>query len=187
MKKTYRYKQNRYFTQIQLVGYFMVLILIYGVVQFLRAPGLNIYVLVIAAAAYGAANTFIFRSNPNTVVVDDTTVSFGSPYGTSTYEIDQLEQFQIKEFPTNYQLFIRCRTKDGKNHSRHWVNYYFFNDSKDMIDEFYFLEKKCHPNALKFRGRPKLGMERPGPSPAMEGWVAPETTEAVPQEKPVEA
>lgn len=186
MKKHYRYQPKRYFTQVTLVGFVLLAALVVGVVKFLMAPGLNIWILVIAAAAYGSANTFLFKSNPNEVLFDDQTVTFSSPYGKAVYEIDQLADFNIREFAPNYQLFIRCRDKKGQ-HGRYWVNYYFFNDKVDMIQEFHYIERKIRPTALKFRGRPDMGAQRPGWSPAAvddQDNPLPQPTEAPAQEAP---
>ena len=165
MKKRYVYQPKRYFTQIKLVGYVMVVCLLVGLVNFILSPGLNFWILVIAAAAYGSANTFLFKSNPNEVWVDDESVTFSCPWGKAVYRLDQLEDFNIREFTPNYQLFIRCRSKDGRR-GRYWVNYYFFNDDKDLIEEMHHIERMIRPQALKFRGRPDMGAQRPGYSPA---------------------
>lgn len=188
MKKRYVYQPKRYLTQVTLVGFVLLGALVVGLVKFLMNPGLNIWILVIVAAAYGSANTFLFKSNPNEVLFDDETVTFSSPYGKVVYTIDQLEDFNIREFAPNYQLFIRCRSKDGK-HGRYWVNYYFFNDSKDMIQEFHYIERKIRPTALKFRGRPNMGAQRPGWSPAAvddQGNPLPQPEEPEVKETPVQ-
>ena len=121
-------------------------------------PKQILYLFGIGAAVYGALNTFVFKSNPRDVVIDDETVSFVS-FGEAKYHIGQLKTFNIREF-ANAQFYIRVEDKSGK-HGRYWVNYYYFHDREEMINDLYWIEKQVHPSNIKFRGRENMFNVRP--------------------------
>jgi hypothetical protein len=57
-------------------------------------------------------------------------------------------------------VLVRLADSD-KRQGSFWVIYSFFNDKKDLLEEFNYLERKAHPGSLRFRGRDKLGLSRP--------------------------
>lgn len=143
----------------------MVIASVFFAFKFIIDPKINFYLLGLMTAVYGAANTFIFKSNPRDVEITDDTISFIS-FGEEKYEISRLKKFQIKEH-ANAQFYIRVAQDDGKK-GRYWVSYYYFSEKEDLIRELYFIENKVHPERAKFRGRKKMFAYRPGQAP--EGW-----------------
>lgn len=143
----------------------MVIASVFFAFKLIINPRINFYLLGLMAAGYGAANTFIFKSNPRDIEITDKTISFIS-FGEDKYEIKRIKNFQVKEY-ANAQLYIRVAQDDGKK-GRYWVSYYYFSEKEDLIKEMYFIENKVHPERAKFRGRKKLFAYRPGQAP--EGW-----------------
>lgn len=166
MQRTYSYLSSKYKVHVVFLGYFMVVIAVFCAIKLIIKPELNIYVLAFVAAAYGAANTFIFKSNPKDIIIDDDTISFVSPFGEVKYDIKRLVNFQVKDF-ANAQFYIRAAQDDGKK-SRFWIAYYYFNDRNDLMREFYYIQKKVDPKNIIYKGREKMFMYRPGTAP--EGW-----------------
>ena len=80
MQKTYVYEPKGYQFRIVIVGYIMILIAVACVVLYALEPTQYLYLFALAAAVYGVLNTFVFKSNPKEVVIDDETISFVS-YG----------------------------------------------------------------------------------------------------------
>jgi hypothetical protein len=59
---------------------------------------------------------------------------------------------------------VLVRLEDiNKKNGAFWVTYSQFNDKMDLIAEFDYLEKKIHPDSLRFRGRKGMGDKRPDP------------------------
>ena len=113
MQRTYTYLSSKYKVHVVFLGYFMVVLTIFFAVKLIINPQLNIYVLGLVAAGYGAANTFVFKSNPKDVIIDDDSISFISPSGNAKYDISRLTNFQVKDF-ANAQFYLRVAQDDGK-------------------------------------------------------------------------
>lgn len=158
MQKKYSYNNDRYNFKIVYTGYFMIAIAVVLAVMFIMKPTQYVFLFGIAVAIYGILNTFVFKSNPRDVVIDDNTISFAS-FGESKYKIDQLKTFLLKEF-ANAQFYIRVEDQGGKR-GRYWVQYYYFSDREELINELYYIEKRVHPTSLKFRGRENMFNYRP--------------------------
>ncbi len=158
MQKTYVYEPKGYRFRIVIVGYIMIAIAVACIVLYAFEPTQYLYLFALAAAVYGALNTFVFKSNPKEVVIDDETVSFVS-FGEAKYNIGKLKTFNVREF-ANAQFYIRVEEEGGK-HGRYWVHYYYFENREELINELYCIEKRIHPNSLKFRGRENMFNIRP--------------------------
>lgn len=158
MQKKYSYETKRYNFSIVFVGYLMIPIALVLIVLFLINPTQYLYLFGIGIAIYGALNTFVFKSNPRDIVIDDETISFVS-YGEAKYDIKKLKSFNVREF-ANAQFYIRVEEQGGKR-GRYWVQYYYFDNREELINELYFIEKKIHPNIIKFRGRENMFNARP--------------------------
>ena len=132
MQKTYAYESKAYRFRIVIIGYILIVIAVALAVLYVLSPTRFIYLFGIAAAVYGALNTFVLKSNPREVVIDDETISFVS-FGEARYEIAKLKTFNVREF-ANAQFYIRVEDTAGK-HGRYWVQYYYFNDREELIGE----------------------------------------------------
>ncbi|MFZ7134272.1 MAG: hypothetical protein ACOWWR_18145 [Eubacteriales bacterium] len=158
MERTYAYESKRYQFKIVFVGYLLIAIAVVLSILFIMKPTQYLYLIGVGVAIYGILNTFVLKSNPRDVVINDDTISFVS-FGEATYNIDKIKTFMVKEF-ANAQFYIRVEDKQGKR-GRYWVQYYYFSDREELINELYCIEKKVHPTILKFRGRENMFNVRP--------------------------
>lgn len=158
MQRKYFYEPKGYKFRIIFIGYVMIVLAVALAVMFVMNPTQYLYLFGVAAAAYGALNTFVFKSNPREVVIDDESVAFVS-FGEVKYEIKKLKTFNVREF-ANAQFYIRVEDKSGR-HGRYWVHYYYFEDREEMINDLYWIEKQVNPASLKFRGRENMFNVRP--------------------------
>lgn len=165
MEKKYIFNERQYFRKVTMIGYFMAIAAAYCLIQVFLNLGTStastiVYLLFGAAAAYGCLNTFLLGSNPNEVDFTDDSVTFLSPGKTHSYHVSELEYFRVREMPANFQLFVRVGVKNGPQR-RYWVNYDNMENGKDIIGEFHYIERKIHPDGIKFRGWDR-GLARPG-------------------------
>lgn len=158
MQRVYSYEGKRYQFSVVFVGYLMIAIALVLGILFIMNSKQYIFLFGLVVAIYGVLNTFVFKSNPRDIVIDDKSISFVS-FGEAKYNIYELKTFKLKEF-ANAQFYIRVEDKEGK-HGRYWVQYYYFSDREELIDELYYIEKKVHPTNLKFRGRENMFNLRP--------------------------
>ncbi len=165
MQRTYTYEPSKYKFKIVIMGYAVIFFGLFCLIQWLRAPGLNLYIFGVIAAIYGTFNTFIQKCNPSAITVDDESITFHA-FGEKKYLISDFEMFNIRE-NANAQFFIRIKDRAGKA-QRYWVNYYYFSEREDLINELYHIQMQIEPDNIKFRGRQKQFMYRPGQEP--EGW-----------------
>lgn len=150
MQKIYNYNPERYKFKVVYTGFFLIAIAAVLTVLYVMNPTQFLYLFGIGGSLYGAINTFVFKSNPKSILIDDETITFQS-FGETKYKINELERFVIREF-ANAQFYIRVADKNGTK-GRYWVSYYYFFDREEMIDELYVIEKRIHPSNIKFRGR----------------------------------
>ncbi len=150
MQKVYNYKPERYKFKVVYTGYFLIAISVVLAGLYILNPTQYFYLFGIVGSLYGVINTFVFKSNPKSILIDDETITFLS-FGEVKFKINELERFVIREF-ANAQFYIRVRDKNGTK-ARFWVSYYYFIDREELIDELYIIEKRIHPNNIKFRGR----------------------------------
>lgn len=158
MERTYTFEEKRYRYKVVYIGYALVAILAFSLIQAV----LSLSVLWLAAAliaAYGAANTFLTKSNPREVTVSDETITFRS-YGQKTFTVSKLTRFRVRLSTAGYQVYVRAADSEGHK-GRFWVTYALFSEKEDLLKEFDYLERKVHPDSLRMSGRSKMGVSRP--------------------------
>ncbi len=165
MQRTYAFEPDKFKWKVTIKSYLVLFFGLWCLIQWILSPGLNLWLFGIIAAAYGAINSFVLKCEPGVITVDDESITFNAR-GDRKYLISELETFNIRE-NANAQFYIRIKDKAGKA-QRYWVNYYFFSDREDLINELYHIQMKIEPDNIKFRGREKQFMYRPGQEP--EGW-----------------
>ena len=158
MLRTYTFEEKRYRYKVVYTGYALVAILAFCAIQ--AVLSLSVFWLLAALiAAYGAANTFLTKSNPRTVTVSDESITFGS-YGEKTFEAAKLKRFRVRLSTAGYQVYVRVADSEGRK-GRFWVTYALFSEKEDLLKEFDYLERKVHPDSLRMSGRSKMGTCRP--------------------------
>ena len=180
MERIYEFEKNSYRYKVLLVNYLLIPILAYCLYKALWV-GTNAVLWAMGAAvcAYGLLNSFLRKSNPRVIKISDETITFSS-FGDKSFEINKLVKFRVKVTTPNYQVLVRLEDSDKRNGS-FWVTYSQFSDKLDLLAEFDYLEKKIHPDSLRFRGRKGRGDVRPGTS--SEGAAENDTGASAPEQE----
>lgn len=151
--KKYIYDSKRYLTAVTIPGIFMVLIFVYALVNNFKNIGINMYTGIMIISMYGVFNTFISLSNPKIVNISEENIEFASFGKVHKYERESISSISIREF-YDRKMYIRIN-KGGAIKGRYWIKTALFNDSNELYKEFNDLERHLHPDALKFRSKPK--------------------------------
>jgi hypothetical protein len=160
MERIYEFEKNAYRNKVLMINYLLIAILGYALYRVVFVPKYTVlWALAIAVCVYALANSFLRKGNPRIIKVSDEEIVFSS-FGEKRFEIAKLTKFRVKISTPNYQVLVRLADSDGRQGS-FWVIYAFFNDKMDLIGEFDYLERKIHPESLRFRGRDKMGISRP--------------------------
>jgi hypothetical protein len=160
MERVYEFEKGAYRNKVLMINYLLIGILGYALYRVIFVPKYAVlWMLAIAVCVYALANAFLRKSNPRTIAISDDEIVFSS-FGERRFDIKKLTKFRVKVVTPNYQIMVRLADSD-KRQGSFWVIYSFFNDKKDLLAEFDYLERKVHPGSLRFRGRDKLGLSRP--------------------------
>lgn len=146
--KIYKYDSQRYFVAVTLTTVFMFLILIFAVVNNIKDSSFNIYSLCIIVTVYGLYNNLISLSNPNKIFDDDKKVSFYAFGRTHSYLWDDIKYARVKEF-YGRKIYLRLDSHNSVK-GRYWIKTAMYNDGDELYQKFTELERKLHPNLLKF-------------------------------------
>jgi hypothetical protein len=160
MERVYEFEKGAYRNKVLMINYLLIAILGYALYRVIFVPKYAVlWMLAVAVCVYALANSFLRKSNPRIITVSDDEIVFSS-FGEKRFEIKKLTKFRVKIVTPNYQVLVRLADSD-KRQGSFWIIYSFFNDKKDLLEEFNYLERKVHPDSLRFRGRDKLGLSRP--------------------------
>jgi hypothetical protein len=151
VKKEYIYDPKSYFTRIILVAVFCAAIFVFSLWMIaFNAAVRGFFAVTALAAGYTVWNTFISRSNPRRIILEEDGISFESFGKTDTYFFDDITTFLAKDFRGSGKIFLRVN-----NHNlfrgRFWIHTREFNDSDELFLFLLKLEYKTHPDSLKAR------------------------------------
>ena len=160
MERVYEYNKKAYRNKVFIPSILLVFILGYCLYRIIFAETNTIlWALAAVVCIYALSNTFFKKSNPRLITISDEKITFSS-FGEKSFEIDKLTRFRIRASTPRYQVFLRVEDSD-KRHATFWVTYSQFNDKLDLLAEFDYLEKKIHPDSLRFRGKGNIANARP--------------------------
>jgi hypothetical protein len=160
MERRYEFEKGAYRNKVLLINYILVGILGYSIYRLLIASAYTtLWAIAAVICVYALVNSFLRKSNPRIITISDEEIVFSS-FGEKRFEIKKLTKFRVKVTSPNYQVLVRAADSE-KRQGSFWIIYPYFNDKKDLIAEFDYLERKIHPDSLRFRGRDKLGLSRP--------------------------
>lgn len=149
--KKYKYDFKRYLFSVIILGFFMILILIYVLFNNYINFNLNIYSLLIIVCIYGIFNIFILLSNFKKIIIDSKCIYFILFMIIYKYEIKDIEKIRIREF---YNKKIYLKINDGKFFKgRYWIRINMFNNSIVLYSYFIELEECLYLDLLKFRNK----------------------------------
>lgn len=160
MERIYEFEKNAYRNKVLLVNCLLFPILGYCLYRIIFVPrNVLIWASALGVCAYALFNSFLRKSNPRIIKISGDRISFIS-FGEKTFETARLTKFRVRVSTPGYQVLVRLEDSDRRRGS-FWVTYAQFNDKQDLLAEFDYLEKKVHPDSLRFRGRGKTGDARP--------------------------
>lgn len=154
MKKSYVYEAPFYFIEVVLVGITSVVVLLIALFLAIFYPIVpkELLLLLAVIAGYQSWNTFVSLSNPETVTISDTSISFSGFNRIHEYRIQDIETFLVRPFPSSGKAYVRVN-KHGILKGRYWVPTKMFDDGKELFDYLIDLEYKIHPNSIKAKAR----------------------------------
>jgi hypothetical protein len=160
MERVYEFEKNAYRNKVLLVNVLLIPILGYCLYRiFFVSKNSIIWLIAAAVCVYALASSLLRKSTPRIIKINDEEIVFSS-FGEKRFEIAKLTKFRVRVSTPGYQVLVRLEDSDRRKGS-FWVTYGQFNDKKDLLAEFDYLEKKIHPDSLRFRGRGKMGDKRP--------------------------
>lgn len=151
-EKTYTYDPKRYRVEVLVTGWFCVFIF---VVCILLAIGGFLPIVMFACAIvalYTVWNTFAAHAYPNVVTLSDKAISFTSLGRTDAYDIADITQISVKEFPYSDKSYVRING-GGLTSGRYWVNGQWMNDGHELFEKLTELDLKINPEGLKAHSR----------------------------------
>ena len=154
MEKRYIYDKKRYSIRILGIGYFSVLLALYGIYT-IFVSGISVMNAgLIFICLYIIYETFITCANPNEVIISDKKIIFKDPRHTDEYFWSDIKDFRVKELPDRKQVYIRIN-KDQFDFfkGRYWVYCLYFNDTDELYKFFCNKEMEMHPDTIKAYAR----------------------------------
>ena len=103
-------------------------------------------------AFYQVWNTFIAIANPESVTIDENSITFSAWGRNDRYEFDDLKEFRVREFPTAGKMYIRVNDHNLL-HGRYWLQTHNMDDGRELFQIICDMEYKIHPDTIKARAR----------------------------------
>lgn len=153
--KRYRYNQAKFNVSVTLTGVFCLVLCVLAVLSIagvitLIPAALGAFILIIAG--YQVWNTFIAIANPQDVVIDDGSISFGAFGRTDRYSFDQITGFNVREMGGDAKVYVRVNG-GGLLRGRYWLQLLYMNNGKELFKWIEDFEYKTDPDSLKARAR----------------------------------
>lgn len=150
--KTYVYDRMFYIIEIIITGIFCLLLAMASIFMAIKGVMPTLMIFTFLVSSYTAWNAFVSKSNPERIEVDERCISFYSFNKKVSYEIEDIEEFRIREFPTSGKMYLRIN-KHNILSGRFWVPTKMFNESKELFQTLIDIEYKIHPDSIKSRAR----------------------------------
>lgn len=150
--KTYTYIR-RYFA-VEVIATGMIALAALAVCPLLAARGVmpGIMIVLMIPAAYQVWNTFIALANPETVTLADDFIEFGAWGRRDRYELADVREFRVREFPTAGKMYVRVNG-GGLLRGRYWLQTRVMSDGRELFERICNMEYAMHPDSLKARAR----------------------------------
>ena len=147
--KQYIYKKKYYNFKVVYIGYFVAVIGLFSIYQFVVSHA-ALYGFILLICAYQFFNTFISISNPEEVDVDDRSITFKGFGKTHSYQFKDIEDFRVKEFAIAKKIYLRIN-KDSSSllKGRYWIDCIYFNDGDELFTYLLKKEDEIHPDTIK--------------------------------------
>jgi hypothetical protein len=150
MRKEYIFDPKVYFTRIFLSGIFCIGIIIFSIYMIIIDNYRPIFILVAVVSAYSVWNSFISKSNPGKIILEEDGITFDSFGRQSKFLFSEITKFLAKDFRGSGKIFLRIN-KPGLFSGRYWIHTREFNDPYELYLFIMKLEHQIHPNSIKSR------------------------------------
>lgn len=160
MSKAYVYSPREYFWKVTLTGIVAICVFVASVALIVIGTDLNplLFAFIALVAGYTVFNTFVARTYPNQVLLEEDGISFSAYGKTTKYRFDEIERFMVKDWRGSGRMFIRVN-KPGLLHGRYFLYCNRCNDGEELFLYILKLEYKTHPTSWKSKAwdstRPK--------------------------------
>ncbi|WP_207302682.1 hypothetical protein [Olsenella sp. Marseille-P4559] len=153
--KTYRYEQAKFNVSVIATGMFCLVLCIVsalsimGVADLLPAP---IAVLVLIVASYQVWNTFVAIANPQDVIIDEDSITFGAFGRRDRFAFADIKSFNVREVGGNARIYVRVNG-GGLLRGRYWLQTLYMSDGEELFQWMEDFEYRVEPDSLKARAR----------------------------------
>lgn len=147
--KQYKFKKKFYNVRVVYTGYFVVLIGLISIYQFMNT--LNpLWAFVLLVCIYQFFNTFISLSNPEEVDLDDKFIAFKGFNSQHKYFFNEIKDFRVKEFRGSKKIYLRINKDEfSLTKGRYWIDCLYFTDGDELFEKLIKKEDEIHPDTIK--------------------------------------
>lgn len=150
--KTYTYIRRYFAIEVIATGIIALAALVICPLLAARNIMAGIMVVLMIPAAYQVWNTFIAIANPETVTLADDFIEFGAWGRHDRYELADVHEFRVREFPTAGKMYVRVNG-GGLLRGRYWLQTRVMSDGRELFERICDMEYAMHPDSLKARAR----------------------------------
>ena len=150
--KTYTYIRRYFAIEVIATGIIALAALVICPLLAARNIMAGIMVVLMIPAAYQVWNTFIAIANPETVTLADGFIEFGAWGRHDRYELADVHEFRVREFPTAGKMYVRVNG-GGLLRGRYWLQTRVMSDGRELFERICDREYAMHPDSLKARAR----------------------------------
>lgn len=153
--KTYRYEQAKFNVSVTVTGIFCLLLCVVsvtdvmGVTDLLPAP---VAALVLIVAGYQVWNTFVAIANPQDVIIDEESITFGAFGRRDRFAFADIRSFSVREVGGDARIYVRVNG-GGLLRGRYWLQTLYMSDGKELFQWLEDFEYRVEPDSLKARAR----------------------------------
>lgn len=150
--KTYTYEKRYFVIEVLITGIISVAAVVLCPIIALQGFYPPIMGMLAIVGFYQTWNTFVAIANPETVTIDDETISFSAWGRTDSYRLDELTEFRVREFPSAGKMYLRIN-KHTIFKGRYWLQTKQFTDGAELFRRVCDMEYQLHPDSLKATAR----------------------------------
>lgn len=125
--------------------------LIYSIIKNIQILEFNVFSIIIIVTTYSSLNTVVSLSQPNLIIDDGKKIEFHAFGRSHSYYWEELKFLRIKEL-NKTNIYLRVGNYNVLK-GRYWIKTERFSDGDEMNKKLRDMEKKLHPELLKFRKR----------------------------------
>jgi len=159
MSKAYIYNPREYFWKVTLTGIVAVIVFVMSLIALFTGTDMAaLFAIFLLVTGYTIINTFIAKTYPSQVILEEDGISFVAYGKTTKYRFDEINRFMVKDWRGSGRMYIRVN-KSSLLHGRYFLYLRRCNDGDELFLYILKLEYKTHPDSWKSKAwdstRPK--------------------------------